>query len=89
MLSMHAETLLAGHGQPGASEKESSGYEGLTPRDIHIVNTPATSYVANPQNSTTGWTMARLRDDGLTLTTHTHLADHPWNGARDELAWRA
>lgn len=56
--------------------------------DIHIINTPATSYVANPQTSTTGWTMARLRDDGMTLTTHTHLADHPWNQAQDALAWR-
>lgn len=56
--------------------------------DIHIINTPAISYVANPQNSTTGWTMARLRKDRMALTTHTHLADHPWNGARDELAWR-
>lgn len=57
--------------------------------DIHIVNTPATSYVANPETSTTGWTMARCRDDGMTLTTHTHLPDHPWNGQKDELAWRA
>ncbi len=57
--------------------------------DIHIVNTPATSYVAKPDVSTTGWTMARLRGDGMTLTTHTHLADHAWNLAQDELAWRA
>jgi len=57
--------------------------------DIHIINTPATSYVANPQSSTTGWTMVRVRDEGVTLTTHTHLVDHPWNGARDELVWRA
>lgn len=56
--------------------------------DIHIVNTPATSYVANPKTSTTGWTMARLRKDGMTLTTHTHLAEHPWNGQEDALAWR-
>jgi 3',5'-cyclic AMP phosphodiesterase CpdA len=56
--------------------------------DIHIVNTPATSYVANTQTSTTGWTMARLRDDSMTITTHTHLADHAWNNAEDALAWR-
>jgi 3',5'-cyclic AMP phosphodiesterase CpdA len=57
-------------------------------RDIHIINTPATSYVGNPQTSTTGWTMARLRDDGMTITTHTHLAEHPWNKQEDVLAWR-
>jgi 3',5'-cyclic AMP phosphodiesterase CpdA len=56
--------------------------------DIHIVNTPATSYVAKPELSTTGWTMARLRSDGMTITTHTHLADHAWNNQNDALAWR-
>jgi len=57
--------------------------------DIHIANTPATSYVANPQTSTTGWTMARLRDDGMVLTTHTHRSDHEWNDQSHELKWRA
>jgi Icc protein len=57
--------------------------------DIHIVNTPATSYVGNAQTSTTGWTMARLRDDGMDLTTHTHLAEHAWNKQEDALGWRA
>jgi hypothetical protein len=56
--------------------------------DIHIVNTPAMSYVANAQTSTTGWTMARMRDDGMTIATHTHLADHPWNEQEDVLTWR-
>jgi 3',5'-cyclic AMP phosphodiesterase CpdA len=56
--------------------------------DIHIVNTPATSYVARPELSTTGWTMARLRNDGMTITTHTHLGDHAWNNQEDSLAWR-
>jgi 3',5'-cyclic AMP phosphodiesterase CpdA len=56
--------------------------------DIHIVNTPATSYVGKPEISTTGWTMARLREDGMTITTHTHLAEHPWNKQDDVLAWR-
>lgn len=56
--------------------------------DIHIINTPATSYVAKAETSTTGWTMARLRDDGMTITTHTHLTDHAWNGQEDALAWR-
>ncbi|MDQ3621430.1 MAG: metallophosphoesterase [Verrucomicrobiota bacterium] len=56
--------------------------------EIHIVNTPATSYVANPQVSTTGWTMARLRDEGLGLTTRTHLTGHEWNHKSHELSWR-
>lgn len=55
---------------------------------VHIANTPATSYVANRQTSTTGWIIARLRNDGVTLTTHTHIAEHPWNRKAHELAWR-
>ena len=55
---------------------------------IHIANTPAVSYVANRETSTTGWTMARLRPDGMTLTTLTHLSDHPWNNKTHELKWR-
>jgi 3',5'-cyclic AMP phosphodiesterase CpdA len=57
--------------------------------DIHIVNTPATSYVFDKKTGATGWTMARLRPDGMTITTHTHVADHPWNKLEDALAWRA
>jgi hypothetical protein len=33
--------------------------------------------------------MARLRDDGMTLSTHTHVEDHPWNKQEDALVWRA
>ena len=33
-------------------------------RGIHILNTPATSFVAKPEESTTGWTMAKLTDGG-------------------------
>ncbi len=46
---------------------------------VHIINTPAVSYVADPKLSTTGWTMARMNTGGMTLTTHTHLVEHPWN----------
>ena len=56
--------------------------------EIHIANTPAVSFVAGPATSTTGWTMARLRPNGMTLTTHTHLADHPWNNKAHNLVWR-
>ena len=56
---------------------------------VHIANTPAVSYVANPATSTTGWTMARIRPGGMTLTTHTHLADHPWNNQSHDLVWRS
>ncbi len=57
-------------------------------RGIHILNTPATSYVANPEVSTTGWTMARLSDHGGEFTTLTHVPDHPWNGAVESIQWR-
>lgn len=56
---------------------------------IHILNTPATSYVADPKKSTTGWTTARLTPDGVTLTTHTTDEMHPWNGETKRLVWRS
>ncbi len=55
---------------------------------IHILNMPATSYVADPKLSTTGWTEARLTAEGMTLTTKTNDPDHPWNGEGKTLAWR-
>ncbi|MEW4528319.1 metallophosphoesterase [Maioricimonas sp. JC845] len=55
---------------------------------IHILNMPAISYVADPELSTTGWTVARLRPDGMTLTTRTTDPLHPWNGEQRTLAWR-
>lgn len=54
---------------------------------IHILNMPATSYVADPKLSTTGWTTARLDENGVTLTTHTNLADHRWNGEQKRIDW--
>jgi len=56
---------------------------------IHILNMPATSYVADPELSTTGWTLARITGDGVTLTTKTNDAGHPWNGETRTLRWRA
>ena len=56
---------------------------------IHIVNTPATSFVANSKESTTGWTMAQLSATGGSFTTHTHLTDHEWNGIKLDLKWRS
>ncbi|TWT60620.1 metallophosphoesterase family protein [Rubinisphaera italica] len=55
---------------------------------IHILNTPATSYVGNPATSTTGWTTARLSNEGVTLTTHTTDPQHSWNGETKILQWR-
>ncbi|MFZ9089865.1 MAG: metallophosphoesterase family protein [Planctomycetaceae bacterium] len=55
---------------------------------IHIINTPATSYVANPSTSTTGWTSARLSASGVTLQTHTTDPSHVWNGQVESLTWR-
>jgi 3',5'-cyclic AMP phosphodiesterase CpdA len=56
---------------------------------IHILNTPATSYVADKKTSTTGWTMLRLTPSGAEATTHTHQADHAWNGVKVDLKWRS
>lgn len=58
-------------------------------RGIHILNTPATSYVADPKTSTTGWTLARFTPDGVTLTTRTTDDSHPWNGQTNSLKWRS
>lgn len=58
-------------------------------QEIHIINTPAVSYVGNPKTSTTGWTMARVNERGLELTLHTHIADHEWNGLVTKLQWRS
>lgn len=58
-------------------------------RGIHILNTPATSYVSNPSASTTGWTMAQLSDQGAEFTTLTHVQDHAWNGKVEKAVWRA
>lgn len=55
---------------------------------IHILNTPATSYVADKKTSTTGWTMLRLTAEGAEATTHAHQADHAWNGVKVPLRWR-
>jgi len=57
-------------------------------KGIHIINTPATSYVADRKLSTTGWTTARLTAGGVTLTTRTTDPQHPWNGESKTLAWR-
>jgi 3',5'-cyclic AMP phosphodiesterase CpdA len=56
---------------------------------IHLLNTPATSYVADKATSTTGWTLLHMGDSGMRVTTHTHLSNHPWNGVAVDLAWRA
>jgi 3',5'-cyclic AMP phosphodiesterase CpdA len=56
---------------------------------IHILNTPATFYVADKKTSTTGWTMLRMKPGGAEATTHTHQADHAWNGLKVEMKWRA
>lgn len=57
-------------------------------RGIHLLNTPATSYVAKKDVSTTGWTMARLGSSGGDFTTLTHEPGHRWNGLTEKLAWR-
>lgn len=76
----HVKAYLHGH----IHHRDFFEHEG-----IHILNTPATSYVADKKTSTTGWTMLRLKPDGAEAVTHTHQADHPWNGVKVDLKWRA
>ena len=57
-------------------------------KGIHIINTPATSYVADPKKSTTGWTTVRLTKGAITLTTRTTDPQHPWNRESKVLEWR-
>ena len=56
-------------------------------RGIHIINTLATSHVADPKASTTGWTSIRLNERGALLTTYTTDPTHPWNGIEKKLRW--
>ncbi|MFM2168770.1 MAG: 3,5-cyclic adenosine monophosphate phosphodiesterase CpdA [Verrucomicrobiota bacterium] len=76
----HVKAYLHGH----IHHRDFFQHEG-----IHILNTPATSYVADKKTSTTGWTMLRMNPGGAVATTHTHQADHPWNGVKVEMKWRA
>ncbi|MCA9059920.1 MAG: metallophosphoesterase, partial [Planctomycetaceae bacterium] len=76
----HVKAYLHGH----IHDRSQATHQG-----IHILNTPATSYVANRETSTTGWTIARLSATGVSLTTRTTETDHPWNGQVQEVAWRA
>jgi Icc-related predicted phosphoesterase len=57
-------------------------------KGIHIINTPAVSYVADRKTSTTGWTVASPADDGITLTTHCTDPEHEWHGQAITLKWR-
>lgn len=75
----HVKAYIHGH----IHDRSVAQHEG-----IHIINTPATSYVADPKKSTTGWTTARLTRGGVTLTTHTTDKTHPWNGKAKKLRWR-
>jgi len=75
----HVKAYIHGH----VHDRSFAEHEG-----IHIINTPATSFVADPRLSTTGWTTARLTPRGITLTTRTTDPMHPWNGESKTLAWR-
>lgn len=55
---------------------------------IHIVDTPATSFVRRPEESTTGWTMGQLSADGCEFTTLTHAKGHAWDRKVERLGWR-
>ncbi len=76
----HVKAYIHGH----IHDRTNAEHQG-----IHIINTPATSYVANSKLSTTGWTLARLTPQGITLTTRTTDEKHAWNGQAKSLAWRS
>lgn len=75
----HVKAYIHGH----IHHRDYNVHEG-----IHILNTPAVSYVADPKTSTTGWTMLQLSTDGGAFTTHTHQKEHEWNGLVKKLNWR-
>lgn len=75
----HVKAYIHGH----IHDRSYAVHEG-----IHILNTPAISYVANKKTSTTGWTTARFKTDQLLLTTHTTDPAHPWNSQQKTLKWR-
>ncbi|QDU92902.1 metallophosphoesterase family protein [Lignipirellula cremea] len=58
-------------------------------KGIHIINNLAISYVGNPAKSTTGWTIARLTADGMTMQTRTTDAKHAWHNEIERLVWRS
>lgn len=76
---VHVKAYLHGH----IHDRSFAEHQG-----IHILNTLATSYVADPKKSTTGWTIARLNGTGVTLTTRTTDPKHPWDGESKTLSWR-
>jgi Icc protein len=57
-------------------------------RGIHIVDTPATSFVRRPEENTTGWTMGQLSADGVEFTTLTHAQGHALERKVETLGWR-
>jgi 3',5'-cyclic AMP phosphodiesterase CpdA len=75
----HVKAYIHGH----VHDRTNAKHQG-----IHIINTPATSYVASTKLSTTGWTLARLTPQGISLTTRTTDKKHPWNGDVKPLIWR-
>lgn len=76
---LHVKAYVHGH----VHDRTYARHEG-----IHILNTPATSYVANKKLSTTGWTVARLNATSIQLVTRTTDPDHAWNGDKQTMTWR-
>jgi 3',5'-cyclic-AMP phosphodiesterase len=55
---------------------------------IHIINTLASSVVANKATCTTGWTLARFHPNGVELQIHPFQPGHAWSGETKWLFWR-
>jgi 3',5'-cyclic-AMP phosphodiesterase len=54
---------------------------------IHLVNIPATAWLFD-KSQPQGWVDAKLRADGISLTLHALVKEHPANGKTVELTWR-
>lgn len=60
----------------------------LAERDgLHLVNLPAMAYVFSDQTFT-GWTHCRLRENGMSLESQAHDQTRPEHGKVSEFTWR-
>jgi 3',5'-cyclic AMP phosphodiesterase CpdA len=55
---------------------------------IHIINTLASSFVANKATGATGRTLARFQPDGIELHIQPFEPSHPWSHETKWLFWR-
>jgi 3',5'-cyclic AMP phosphodiesterase CpdA len=74
-----AKALIFGHSHRWSHEKRGDG--------LHLINLPTTAYVFSPEQPS-GWTDARLEENGATFELHTLDPKHAWAGQKLKLDWR-